>query len=397
MTHPAILAASLFLLVAYGVDRIGTRRGIPSVMLLILTGLAARPALDAVDLRLTSLDSLVPIIGTVGLVLIVLEGAFDIRIQRGQARQVSIACAAAIMGFSLCLMAFGLSGHLLFSLTLAQSLLLAIPLSVISSAVAIPSSAFLPIKGREFVVYESSISDILGILLFATVLESDGSAGGILAGILSGGLASLLVGALCASGLTLALARLDGHIRFIPLLAGLLVLYAGAKMLHLSPLLMVLLFGLVINNLDGFDRLGWFRPLADDQYRKTLFEFKLITAELTFAVRGFFFILMGYWTDLNLLASPLAWLAAALVLAIIFGTRRLMLSLFRLELADPLAWIAPRGLITILLFLSARKVLDVPVYLDGAVLIVVFVSAGVIAWGRRNFLRISRPAATENL
>ena len=387
MTYPAILAASLFLLIAYGVDRVGTRLGIPSVILLILTGLAARPTLDAVDLQLTSLDSLVPIVGTIGLVLIVLEGALDIRLQRGRMRQVSIASAAAVIGFSLCLAVFGLIGHLLLSLTLAQSLLLAIPLSVISSAVAIPSSAFLPPNGREFVVYESSISDILGILLFATVLESDGSVTGILTGMVSGGLASLLVGALCAGGLTVALARLDGHIRFIPLLAGLLALYAGAKMLHLSPLLMVLLFGLVINNLDGIDRLGWFRPLADEQYRKTLFEFKIITAELTFAVRGFFFILMGYWTDLALLASPAAWLAAAIAIAVIFGTRRPMLRLFRLDLADPLGWIAPRGLITVLLFLSARKVVELPAYLDGAVLLLVFGSAGLIALGRRRAQR----------
>lgn len=387
MTYPAILAASIFLLLAHGVDRVGTRLGIPSVILLILTGLAARPTLDAVDLQLSSLDSLVPIVGTIGLVLIVLEGALDIRLQRGRMRQVSIASAAAVIGFSLCLAVFGLIGYLLLSLTLAQSLLLAIPLSVISSAVAIPSSAFLPPDGREFVVYESSISDILGILLFATVLESDGSVTGILTGMVSGGLASLLVGALCAGGLTIALARLDGHIRFIPLLAGLLALYAGAKMLHLSPLLMVLLFGLVINNLDGIDRLGWFRPLADEQYRKTLFEFKIITAELTFAVRGFFFILMGYWTDLALLASPAAWLAAALAIAVIFGTRRPMLRLFRLDLADPLGWIAPRGLITVLLFLSARQVVELPAYLDGAVLLLVFGSAGLIALGRRRAQR----------
>ncbi|MEN9316539.1 MAG: hypothetical protein RIS35_2932 [Pseudomonadota bacterium] len=98
-------------------------------------------------------------------------------------------------------------------------------------------------------------------------------------------------------------------------------------MLHLSPLLTMLLFGLVINDLDGVDRLGWCRPLADDQDLKTLFEFKIITAELTFAVRGFFFILMGYWTDLGLLAVPAAWLAAAIAIAVIFGTRRPLLLL----------------------------------------------------------------------
>lgn len=385
MTYPAILAASAFLLLAYGLDRVGSRVGLPSVMLLILTGLLARPVLDGFGLHLGALDALVPIVGTIGLVLIVLEGAFDIRVARSQLRLASAASASAVAGFLACLAVFAPTAHFALSLAPAHALLLAIPLSVISSAVAIPSSGFLPPQGRQFVVYESSVSDILGILLFATVLESDGTVTGISLGLVTGGLVSLLVGAVCAAALTFALARLDGHIRFIPLLAGLLALYATAKMLHLSPLLMVLLFGLLINNLDAFARVGWIRRAADVQYRQTLAEFKTITCELTFAVRGFFFILMGYWTDLSLLASPAAWLSAGLALAVIFGTRRAMLRWFRLPMAQPLAWIAPRGLITVLLFLSAKQAFEMPAYLDGAMLLVVFGSSVLIALGRRRW------------
>ena len=42
----------------------------------------------------------------------------------------------------------------------------ATPLSIISSAVAIPSSAGLREQEKEFVVYESTFSDILGIMVF---------------------------------------------------------------------------------------------------------------------------------------------------------------------------------------------------------------------------------------
>ena len=46
------------------------------------------------------------------------------------------------------------------------AIIYATPLSIISSAVAIPSSAGLRQQEKEFVVYESTFSDILGIMLF---------------------------------------------------------------------------------------------------------------------------------------------------------------------------------------------------------------------------------------
>jgi len=47
----------------------------------------------------------------------------------------------------------------------------AIPLAIISSAVAIPSAAGLLKQDREFVVYESTFSDILGIMIFNYALR----------------------------------------------------------------------------------------------------------------------------------------------------------------------------------------------------------------------------------
>ena len=75
-------------------------------------------------------------------------------------------------------------------------------------------------------------------------------------------------------------------------------------------------------------------------------------------------------------------LAAAFVLAVIYGSRHLMLRLIRSEFALPLTWIAPRGLITVLLFLAAKEHLPLPRYFDGTVMLVVLASATLIAVGR---------------
>ena len=95
--------------------------------------------------------------------------------------------------------------------------------------------------------------------------------------------------------------------------------------------------------------------------------------------------MLGYWTDLSGLASPAAWLTAIVILAVIFGSRYALLRLLRLSLADALTWIAPRGLITVLLYLSAKEVLTVPAYVDGAVILVILASASLIAIARHRW------------
>lgn len=201
-------------------------------------------------------------------------------------------------------------------------------------------------------------------------------------GLVGGGLLSLLLATICSVGLAMVLMRIDGHIRFIPLLAGLFGLYAAGKLMHLSPLILVLLFGLVLNNPRLLQRIPFFGNWLDDTYEATLEQFKVLIMELTFAVRGFFFILLGYWTDVSDLLMPEAWLAAVLVLVVVYVSRNAMLRLARVTLAPALTWLAPRGLITVLLFVAAKEALPLPQFLDGTVMIVVLASAALIAVGR---------------
>jgi NhaP-type Na+/H+ or K+/H+ antiporter len=120
------------------------------------------------------------------------------------------------------------------------------------------------------------------------------------------------------------------------------------------------------------------RHWMSDNYEATLNEFKAIAFELTFAVRGFFFILLGYWTDLSTFLMPMAWMGAVVILFVIYTTRSALLRVFGGELASPLLWLAPRGLITVLLYLTARMIVPVPEWVGGSVLIVVLVSAVLI-------------------
>jgi NhaP-type Na+/H+ or K+/H+ antiporter len=394
MAYSAILIVSVFLLLAFAVERVSALLRIPSVIVLVGLGFIAKPLLGMLDYQLDGVDVLVPVLGAVGLILIVLEGAFDIELRRDRLPLAGRAFGMALAGLLFYTAVFAALAMLVLGWPLLTALLLAVPFAIISSAVAIPSSQSQPGTVREFVVYESSISDILGVLLFFAVMNSGGTAGGLLSGLIGGGVLSLLLSAVCSVGLVFVLMRVDGHIRFVPLLAGLFGLYAVGELLHLSPLIMVLLFGLVLNNPRLIARIPGLRGWMDDSYDATLDQFKVLVQELTFAVRGVFFILLGYWTELADLLAWQAWLTAALALAVIYGGRRLLLTLARQQAAEVLLWFAPRGLITVLLFLNvqalsqsdaqgAMAVPPLPAYFPGAVLIVVLVSTALVAMARR--------------
>lgn len=382
MAYSAILIASIFLLLAFAIERLSRLLRVPSVIVMIVVGLVAKPLLEARGFVLEGLEVSVPILGAIGLILIVLEGALDIELRKDRIRTAAGALTMAIAGFFFLLFFVASVAVLALGLSPFQAALLAVPFAVISSAVAIPSSEFLPARSREFVIYESSVSDILGVLVFFALLNSTGTLASVMTGLVGGGVLSLLLSIICAVGLMLVLVRIDGHIRFIPLLAGLFGLYALGELLHLSPLIMVLMFGLALNNPKLITKFRPLRNWVDESYDETLEGFKGLVLELTFAVRGFFFLLLGYWTSLSDLATLEAWLAAGVVLGAIYLSRHFMLKAAGHKRAAPLTWFAPRGLITVLLFLSAKEALELPRYLDGTVVLVLLASSALIAVAR---------------
>lgn len=397
MANSAILAASALLLLAYVLDIVGRRLRLPAVVLLIATGIVGRQVLDSVGLAFDWVDPIVPIVGTVGLILIVLEGALDLDVTRERTRLIVTSATAATLGFVLVLA--GLTA--LFAATLpftpAVAVLAAIPFAVISSAVAIPSATGLPAQPREFVIYESSLSDILGVLVFYSWLGADGAVARFAEELLGGGALSLVAAAGAAVGLYVLINRTEGHVRFLPMLAGLVCLYAIGKALHLSPLVLVLVCGLLLNNPHLIEWLPRVRAIAHPEYDRTLKEFKGLVAELTFATKSFFFLLLGYWTELAEMKVWQAWALAAGAVLLIYSSRYAVLRLLRQPDANRLLWIAPRGLITVLLFIGAAETRKVDAFPFGAVMLVVLATSSLTALAHRGRAPATAPAPAPEL
>jgi len=393
MTGAAIAAASGLLLVAYLLDIFGRRFRLPSVVLLIVTGIVVRQLLDRAGLHLGWVDPVVPVIGTVGLILIVLEGALDLDVTRDRLALIVGSALSSTLGFVASLAAITLLLVLVLGLPTATAVLGALPFAVISSAVAIPSAAGLAPHAREFVVYESSLSDILGVLVFYAWLGADGSPSAFAADLLGGGAVSVVAAVIGAIGLYVLINRIEGHVRFLPMLAGIVLLYALGKEVHLSPLVLVLVCGLLLNNPQLLRRVPRVNAIRHPEYDQTLKEFKGLVAELTFATKSFFFLLLGYWTDLAEMRTGRAWLLAAGMVASIYATRWVLLKLLRQGEADRLVWIAPRGLITVLLLLAAFESGELHSFPFGTVMLVVLATSALTALAHRG-AGAAEPAAS---
>lgn len=373
-TETLMIGAAVAVLLSYWYMHLARRYRVPSVMLLLFTGLVARWVTHRTQTTVVLPPELISVLGTAGLVLIVLEGALDLELKPGRRAFLLRTLGSATLGIAFTTLAVGALLALLFDLPPVIALLAAAPFGVISSAVAIPSAEVLDREGREFVVYESSWSDILGVMLFNALLVA--VAGGAPAlNLVGGGVAVLVIGVMLALGMYWLVGHLEGNVKFIPLLFALILLYAAADALHLSPLLMVLILGLTLNNAHLLRRVEWLQRLHNEAFERELERFKHLTSELTFLVRTFFFLLLGYVTDVKTLFEPRAWLYAVAIACLVFAVRWPALRLVGGEHGRQAFWIAPRGLITVTLFFNLPAA--VAQVLPPATLVLVVIITGV--------------------
>lgn len=374
MTTTIIITFCVLLLMAYLFDLTSHKTKIPSVILLLLLGWTVRQISGWLDIKIPDLSPFLPVLGTIGLILIVLEGSLELELNRSKFRLIRKSFFGALLsilalGFLLAF-AFNYFGHYGFK----ESLINAIPLCVISSAIAIPSVRNLSEQHKEFVIYESSFSDILGVLIFNFLIlnetinsHSFGTFGLQL-------LVIIVVSLIATIGLSILLRRIDHHIKFIPIILLVVLIYAISKIYHLPGLIFILIFGLAIGNLDELKQFKWIAKLKPDELDIEIGKFKDLTIEATFLVRAMFFLLFGYLIQTHevLNTDTLLW-AIGIVLGIVV-IRFIQLKLSKLPL-QPLLFISPRGLITILLFFSIEPTNAIPLVNNSLIIQVIILTA----------------------
>ncbi len=350
--YAIVIEASVIIILSYFFTLISKRTNIPSVLMLIFLGILINIAIGVFGFRKIDLFPLLEVLGIVGLIMIVLEASMDLRITREKRSMILKAFLMALVSLALTVNAIALVLYAYLDSSYFTALLYATPLSVMSSAIIIPSVASLEERPREFMIYESTLSDILGIMLFYFLIESAKATSfgslslsilgniGITAGV------SLVIGYL----LIIAFQKIQTQVKFFLLIAVLVLLYSVGKLFHLSSLLVILVFGLMIENRQLFFR-GFMKKYLDEQSLNNIYlNFKLVTIESAFVVRTFFFVVFGMTLVLGSLLSLRVLGVSLLILLAIYGLRYVLLMAFLNDFRKKLLFMAPRGLITILLF-----------------------------------------------
>lgn len=80
MTTTIIILVCTLLLIAYLFDISSSLTKIPSVIMLLLLGWVVKQAVELFQLDIPDLNPLLPALGTIGLILIVLEGSLELEL-----------------------------------------------------------------------------------------------------------------------------------------------------------------------------------------------------------------------------------------------------------------------------------------------------------------------------
>jgi len=417
-----ILGASAVLIISFLCNVVARKTNIPSVLMLMLLGFAIQ---QFTQFEQEMLKDYLEVIGIIGVILIVLEAALDLKLEKEKAGLITKSAFLAIILLLLTTAVIAVGIYLVYGGAFInyfnQDLLLtdvnrrtwyvcflyAIPLAVMSSAIIIPSVSGLINLKKEFLIFESAFSDILGIILFYSYLAAEHSSEGsnLMVGTVGNIFLTLVLSVLISYGLIILFQNIKGAAKLSLLIAILLGLYALGKYYHLSPLILVLVFGLMLNN----QQLFFFGPLKrfvqEKPLEKILDNLHLITQEVAFMVRTFFFVIFGMSI---ILAQVFHWslpVITLIALLAIYAPRFLGLKVTMGKDIYPEVFVAPRGLITVLLFYAipenliplrvmgeaADGSLEVqPIFEPGILVLVILSTSLIMTYGLIRDARLNR-------
>ncbi len=384
-TLTILFVLPLLIIFSYLFDSYARKTKFPAVILLMLTGIIIRVISNLYGFNdFSFLDNLVPVIGTIGLILIVLEGALELEISIEKLPVILKGFFAAFIILVVNIFALTFVFNEILGMNYTNSVIYSIPLSIISSAVAIPSAASLLNHQKEFVIYESTFSDILGIMIFNYAIKQYKNDNPLIS---SESIISLIIQVIGVIVISLIITyllfrliqKIEQKVKFFLILALLILVYAFGKLFHLPALVTIFIFGIFLSNVRVLLPKFLRENLNLEQNKKELSDFHILTAESTFIVRTFFFLFFGFSVNLENFLSFSPFIYGFLIFLTMFIIRYLYLGLTTFKLnPSPLVFMGPRGLISILLFLQIKDLDFVNIsdsIIDEKVLLIVILSS----------------------
>ena len=381
-SYNIIIEASVILILSFLFNGIAKRTNIPSVLLLILLGVILQFVLSYFTSGDVDFFQALEVLGIIGLIMIVLEAALELELKKEKLVPILKSMAVALVGLvGSAYLAALILHQFVPEMSMQAAWLYATPLSILSSAIIIPSVSGLPVQKKEFHIYESTFSDIMGIMMFYFLVgelnpASESGVGGFALNVFL----TIVLSIIASYAIILIFQQIKSQAKLFLLIAVLLLLYAIGKQLHLSSLLIILIFGLVIANMKLFfkGKLGSF--LDFDKAHRIYHELHIVTLETAFVVRTFFFVIFGLTISIASLFSITVALISLLMILSIYAIRFVLLRTFYGSDILPQLFIAPRGLITVLLFYAIPVEAQVSTFEPGILLFVIIGTSLIMTW-----------------
>lgn len=376
-----IIIASIIIIISFLFNGISKKTNIPSVLMLIILGIILKYVLEFIGEGNIDFFASLEILGIIGLIMIVLEAALELKLKREKLVPILKSMAIALIGLvASAWVVAEILFHFIDGMTKTSAWLYATPLSVLSSAIIIPSVSGLSEIKKEFHIYESTFSDIMGIMMFYFLtgnLNPAKEAGNGVASFAGNIGLTIVISIIASYAIILIFQQIKSQAKQFLLIAVLLLLYALGKKLHLSSLIIILIFGLIIANMNLF--FGGFlsKYLNKERAEQIYHELHIITLETAFVVRTFFFVIFGITIVLSSLFSITVALTSLLIIASIYLIRFIILRVFFGSDILPQLFIAPRGLITILLFYAIPEEAQITTF-DSGILLFVIIGTSLI-------------------
>lgn len=372
---------SSLVIFSYLFDILAGKTKLPSVLLLLFLGIGLRQLVAYFGLPIFNFLTILPALGAMGLILIVFEGALELKYDKEKNSLIKrsffsslIILLTTTLAIALIIQQFtGYSFHLCFAN--------AIPFSIISSSIAIPSASGLSKAKKEFVIYESSFSDIFGIILFNFVINNKKFTVGSFAHLGWEIFLIALLAVISCVFLLYLMGRIGHHVKFFLIIAILVLIYALGQHFHLSSLIIVLGFGLFLNNADEIKIPFFQKYFYYSHLPKDLIQLFQLSAESAFIIRTFFFVIFGFTMNINELQNLTIIEYGICIVFAIYVIRFIYLKFFVKTNFFPEVLITPRGLISILLYYHLPVHLKIPGVETGLLFLVILTTSLIMSLG----------------
>ncbi|HLK31100.1 MAG TPA: cation:proton antiporter, partial [Puia sp.] len=333
------------------------------------------------NLQIVFPEHLTEILGSVGLIMIVLEAGLDLKLSRNKLKLIRNSFFAALVIFLVSAAGIAMVLHYWLKEEIINCIVYAIPLSIMSSSIVIPSLLHLSETKKEFLVYEASFSDILGILVFNYFIGKEVLSGKAVGMFFLNIVIAIVLSLIFSIILFIIITKSSLNVRFFLIFALLLILYEGGKLFNLPSLIIIMMFGLLMNNWNLVKIKQLNRLFPQERVDETTLLLHSLTAESSFLIRTFFFILFGFSIDIRAaLQSEVVLIGSTLVL-VLFLARFLYLRFFLKESVYPEVMFIPRGLITIVLFYKIPESFHLKTFNNGILFFVILLSAVIMMLG----------------